>query len=544
MPEQDPPSKGSLHPTSDHDHHSRREEPKREEGEAQDSNGFGKWQSILWPVHYHELKKLVPMLLIFFLLSFNYNILRSVKEVNIISASCGGAEVLPFIKVWVMLPAAFTLTYIFNRISELSSREYTFYIMIGIFLTFYIFFTFILYPQKEAVELTSFAAFLERHLPSGMRGFIAMIQFWSFTTFYVMCELWGTAILMVAFWGFANEVTRIEEAKRFYALFGIGANLSGVASSTIFDYCSRFEFNPRIPYGTEQWDQTQLIVMMTVILTSITSVALFRWLNSNVLKDPRYAPVEHAPPKRKHAGRKGSFLRDLRYLFDSPYMLSIAVIVLSYGFVINSVEMLWKEHVRMLYPNRIEYAVYMNKVTFIIGVISTFIALFVTGNAIRFSGWTFAANVTPIIFLLSSIGFFTPILFPEVLQGGWFSLVFVTPLAGTVFFGSLQNCLSRACKYTFFDATKELAFVPLDRQTKLKGKSSVDGVVSRLGKSGASVLYNILIPICGTMPACAPFFSAFIAIVIALWLLAIRYVGFNFQILTQEKAPTKTESFL
>ena len=38
---------------------------------------FGKWRSYLWPIHRYELKKLIPMLLIFFLISFSYNILHT-----------------------------------------------------------------------------------------------------------------------------------------------------------------------------------------------------------------------------------------------------------------------------------------------------------------------------------------------------------------------------------------------------------------------------------------------------------------------------------
>ncbi|MCB1108429.1 MAG: hypothetical protein KDK44_02125, partial [Chlamydiia bacterium] len=40
---------------------------------------FGKWRSRLWPVHTFELKKVLPMLFLFFLILFNYQILRDTK---------------------------------------------------------------------------------------------------------------------------------------------------------------------------------------------------------------------------------------------------------------------------------------------------------------------------------------------------------------------------------------------------------------------------------------------------------------------------------
>ena len=48
--------------------------------------------------------------------------------------------------------------------------------------------------------------------------------------------------------------------------------------------------------------------------------------------------------------------------------------------------------------------------------------------------------------------------------------------------------LSRGAKYSVFDATKEMSFVPLAPESKIKGKAAIDGVaVARLGKSSGSL---------------------------------------------------------
>ena len=66
----------------------------------------------------------------------------------------------------------------------------------------------------------------------------------------------------------------------------------------------------------------------------------------------------------------------------------------------------------------------------------------------------------------------------------------ISPLA--VFIGACQNCITRATKYTIYDATKELAFLPLDTKTKRLAKTTIDGVGSRIGKSSSSLLYQVL----------------------------------------------------
>ena len=72
---------------------------------------FGRWRNALWPVRAYELKKLIPMLFIFFLLFFDYNLLRIMKDTMVVTAKSSGAEVIPFIKVWVMFPGAILFTY-------------------------------------------------------------------------------------------------------------------------------------------------------------------------------------------------------------------------------------------------------------------------------------------------------------------------------------------------------------------------------------------------------------------------------------------------
>ena len=50
-------------------------------------------------------------------------------------------------------------------------------------------------------------------------------RYWSFSLFYLMAEMWGSVVVSLLFWGFANTVTTVDEAKKYYPLFGMGANI-------------------------------------------------------------------------------------------------------------------------------------------------------------------------------------------------------------------------------------------------------------------------------------------------------------------------------
>lgn len=498
---------------------------------------FSGWRAFLWPVHNHELKKLIPMLLIFFLLSFDYNVLRTLKDTLVITAESSGAEVIPFIKVWVMFPGSILLTYLFTRLSNNLQRETVFYVLLSIFLVYFFVFTFILYPARDVLHPNATADALQAALPLGFKGLIAMFRNWTFTLFYVMAELWGNIILFVLFWGFANQVTRINEAKRFYGLFGIGANFSGIIAGQVSVMLCSNSFNPNLPFGEDAWGQSLVMLTLLVLLAGLVSIAVFRWINVSVLTDPRYYDeTEESAGKVKAPKMRLSVRDSFAYLMRSKYLISIAGIVIAYNIVINLVEVVWKHQVNELYPAPNDYNWYMNQITTVTGVLATLTAMFVSGNSIRKRGWTFTAMLTPIVLLLTSFGFFGFFFLKPYLSNQTLPLLDITPLAIVVLFGSAQNVFSRAAKYTVFDATKEMAFVPLSAEGKLKGKAAIDGVCNRLGKSGGSVVHQSLLLTFSTITASAPYVAGCLLAVIVFWIFAVRVLGKQFVQLTAPSA--------
>jgi ATP:ADP antiporter, AAA family len=119
------------------------------------------------------------MLAILFLLFFNHNILWNLKDALMITSS--GAEVIPFIKVWAILPSVLGFTWIYTALSKSYKQERIFYLFTTLFLLFFGLFAFFVFPFHKDLHPVNSALFLEKTLPDGFKGLIAMYKYWTFT---------------------------------------------------------------------------------------------------------------------------------------------------------------------------------------------------------------------------------------------------------------------------------------------------------------------------------------------------------------------------
>ena len=492
------------------------------------SQGFGKLRSFFWPVYQHENKKVIPILLIGFLISFNYSILRIVKDTLVVTARESGAETIPFIKVWVLLPMAVFMTYLFTKLSNRFRREQVFYAMTSLFLVYFSIFVYFIYPIRESLHPHESADFLQSLLPYGCKGFVAVFRNWSLTSYYVMAELWGTIILSLLFWGFANQVTSLQEAGRFYALIGISLNFAGIFAGQLSVVFSRHQFNPNLPFGTDAWEQSLIFLISTVNICGLLIMYLFRKVHKTIVKEEKKS-------ENPNTKIKMSIQETLSYLSKSRYLLSIALIVFSYNLVINLVEVVWKGELKQLFPNPSDYNAHMSQVSTAMGIIATFISFFISGPSIRRYGWTMTASITPFILFVASLGFFGFLLLKTYALEATLDFLQTSPLLIVCLFGSAHNAFCRGAKYSLFDSTKEMAFIPLSLECKLKGKAGIDGICSRLGKSGGSFIHQSLLLLFGTLSNSAPYVAVIVFAAIALWLYCIRQLGQQVQLFIRKE---------
>uniref|UniRef100_A0A2P2IWR4 ADP,ATP carrier protein n=1 Tax=Rhizophora mucronata TaxID=61149 RepID=A0A2P2IWR4_RHIMU len=469
------------------------------------------------------LKKIVPLGLMFFCILFNYTILRDTKDVLVVTAKGSSAEIIPFLKTWVNLPMAVGFMLLYTKLADVLSKQTLFYTVIVPFIAFFGAFGFLLYPLSSYIHPQAFTDKLLSILGPRFLGPLAIMRIWSFCLFYVMAELWGSVVISVLFWGFANQITTVEEAKKFYPLFGLGANIALVFSGRTVKYFSNLRKN--LGPGVDGWAISLKGMMSIVVLMGLAICFLYWWVN-------RFVPMPTRSKKKKEK-LKLSTAESLKVLVSSKYIRNLATLVVAYGISINLVEVTWKSKLKAQFPSPNEYSSFMGDFSTATGIM-TFTMMLLSQYVFNKYGWGVAAAITPTVLLLTGVGFFSLILCgnplaPTLAKFG------MTPLLAAVYVGAMQNIFSKSAKYSLFDPCKEMAYIPLDEDTKVKGKAAIDVVCNPLGKSGGALIQQFMILTFGSLANSTPYLAGILLVIVLSWLGAARSLDTQFTALRREE---------
>ena len=82
--------------------------------------------------------------------------------------------------------------------------------------------------------------------------------------------------------------------------------------------------------------------------------------------------------------------------------------------------------------------------------------------------------------------------------------------------------MAKSAKYAFFDSTKEMIFIPLDKESKTVGKAAIELVAYRMAKSGGSFYLQMVLLLFGSITGGAGIIpiSIFFFAVVSLWTLS------------------------
>jgi len=506
---------------------------------------FTGWRKLLWPIHSFEVKKFLPMGIMMFCILFIYTVLRDTKDAILVNAPGAGAESLAFAKGIGVTFSAVLFMVLYTKAANIFNREGLFYVTALPFLVFFGLYPYCIYPFVSSLHMSLTTIHSYQELYPNIKWIIPLVGNWTYTLFYILSELWGSAVLSLLFWQFANAITPVKEARRFYGMFGFLGNFGLLLSGPAIIYVSDSIHKMGLERGAATGLMLQYL-MAFVIVAGALLLATFYWMNRKVLTDTRfYNPEAMGETKKKKP--KLSMGESFKYILQSPYLGLIAMLVLAYGVSINLFEGIWKGQIKIAYPTEVEYNRVMGGLSTVTGGIAVLLML-IGSNLLRSFSWRTCALITPAVLITGILVFFGVIyynngLLPDginIVEGLKQGVISKELIVFAVGLGLFVNAFGKAVKYSLFDPTKEMAYIPLDPELKVKGKAAVDVIGGRGGKSaGSYVQMGLLTMFSGSaLYQLVPIIAPIAVGIVCLWILSVFGLNKRFKELTDKQSDT------
>merc|ERR1712232_113880 len=165
--------------------------------------------------------------------------------------------------------------------------------------------------------------------------------------------------------------------------------------------------------------------------------------------------------KFKKPKQKLTLKESAKELMASRELKAIAMMVFCYNVCVELTEVLWKALLRKTYPSKSSYMAYMARFSQTVGVVA-FLLQLATSEILNIFGWKGTAMIPPVTMGLLAVAFFGAVMAGEE----------QIPLTQALLIGSVQNVANKVTKYSLFDPCKEMAYIPLGPEAKVKGKAA------------------------------------------------------------------------
>lgn len=505
---------------------------------ARESLGF--FRQHFWPIFSNETKRFLLLVLLLLGALTSYTLLRNMKDGILINAPGSGKDVLAIVKMLFVTPGSVLFVILYSKLSNIFSKEKLFSVVLFGFLSFFALFALVLYPLHEHFNM-SFGTIerLQQSTPV-LKHFIPAFGYWTYSLFYVVSELWGNVAVSILFWQFANQITPTAQAKRFYPVFSLFSNAGLILAGMLLKQSkglTTFFFGLKYPGRDAPYElmnpflvkQTQFLCSAAIFMGLLMYIA-YSLIKSSLDKEEK---AEKADGKPKAKKPKLGIGESFKILMKSSYLGYITILVLSFNIIINLVELTWKGVVKDYFKSQADYMAFTGNQYIYLGA-STFLIILLFQNATRLAGWRLTANIAPVVNLTMGGLFFAFLIYRSL----WGDPTDHTLLGIAMYLGLAHNCLGKGTKYAFFDPTKEMAYIPLDEESKVKGKAAIDVIGGRAGKGGGSLINTVV----SSFASGTPFFIVIGSIMTTIsltWIWAVNRLAVLYEQKTREKEESK-----
>src|SRR4051812_18959003 len=274
---------------------------------------------------------------------------------------------------------------------------------------------------------------------------------WVSVAFYVAGLILGV-LLISQFWTLANVVYDPRQAKRLFGFIGGGAPLGGIIGSALASYASR-------------------IGSVNLILPSAALMAICAVLVTLII---RRESVEADPVAAVKKEKGVSALEAFELLRESKHLQIIALVIsfAAVGAAIIEQQLNMAAAANKGAGSTDSITVFLASVQLWTSIIGFVIQVWLTSKIHRYLGIGFALMILPVSLGTSGV---------------------IMLLNGALWAPGLARVLDQSLRYTVDKTTREILFLPLPADIKLKAKSFVDVTVDRGAKAAGALLLLVLV---------------------------------------------------
>jgi len=146
----------------------------------------------------------------------------------------------------------------------------------------------------------------------------------------------------------AIRARAVAEAKKFYPLFGMFANVALVVSGSFVTFVANLRKNAPQEEGVDPWQMSLVYLITGCLVSGGCLIAAFAYMQRCVVNDPTL--VEQSQTTKAKSKSKMSMGESIKYLAGSPYILDLGILVIGYGMAINLIEVTWKSRLQLQFP--------------------------------------------------------------------------------------------------------------------------------------------------------------------------------------------------
>lgn len=153
------------------------------------------------PIKRKEFAQFIATSFLMFFFIIIFTMTRDTKD-SLVVSNCG-AESIPFLKLYGVMPAATIFLIVYSKLSNSLGKKALFYATLLPFFAFYTLFAFVLFPARDVIH---FLPNPGQEIAGATTAAVNLIRYWSFSLYFIVTELYASAGVPLLFWQVRNCV--------------------------------------------------------------------------------------------------------------------------------------------------------------------------------------------------------------------------------------------------------------------------------------------------------------------------------------------------